>query len=59
MTLSKKHLEAMQRGRERKLEEQRAIGRKRVTDFTAWLKAGSVLRDIPAIPKDSDYACIK
>jgi hypothetical protein len=47
---------AMQQGRERYQRERQARAIARVEAFRAWLAGGSVLRAIPEIPSDADYA---
>jgi uncharacterized protein with GYD domain len=60
MTLTPEHIKAMQEGRRRAAATNKNAGAKRVADYTAWLKAGSNLLQIPEIPKDSDYPkCIE
>ncbi len=48
--------DAMQKGAARYRREQRREAIRRVVVFERWLRTGSRLRDIPAIPTDADYA---
>ena len=57
MTPTPEHLRKMREGRLRAQRERERDAIHRVRQFTAWLKAGSVLRDIPReLPTDADYA---
>jgi len=47
--------EAMREGRERRQPARREEAITRVREYERWLRSGSVLRDIPAIPTDQDY----
>lgn len=46
----------MQRGREKHRETAAQESCKRVTAFILWLETGSVLRSIPPIPTDAEWA---
>lgn len=56
MSLSADHIRRMQAGRKRGQLAQTHEAISRVQRFEAWLKAGSVLKDIPCVPSDMDYA---
>lgn len=49
-------LKRMEAGRRRKQREQQRGAIARVVAFERWLAAGSVLRQIPCLPTDVDYA---
>jgi ferric-dicitrate binding protein FerR (iron transport regulator) len=51
----KRQLAKMREGRQRAERQRRREAIARVRAYEAWLKAGSVLRRIPAIPSDADY----
>lgn len=57
--MSELQLSAMQAGREREQLRRDTLSAERVSAFTAWLKAGSVLREIPCVPSDLDYAAAR
>lgn len=54
--MTNEHKAAMMRGRQKYNQRRRQEACERVCAFTAWLAAGSILRDIPCVPTDSDYA---
>lgn len=53
------HIAAMQAGRRAAADARRQSAEARVEAFRAWLRAGSVLRDIPEIPTDADFAAVE
>ena len=46
---------ALKQGHKRWVAEQRKAAIARVVAYERWLRAGSKLRDIPAIPSNDDY----
>ena len=57
--LSAAHKRAMAQGRERARREEQKDSKKRVVTYRRWLANGSVLKEIPEIPSDSDFARLR
>lgn len=53
-TMSDDHKAKLAEGRRKAAERRSAGGVERARDYMAWLKNGSVMRDIPPIPSDAD-----